>query len=212
MMLGGAGAAVRWFRVLAGLVIANLLVSALLWWLAPAFVAPRWQGVCTPDTAVAVFYGGLDQHTDARVGRASDILRACPDFTAILLGGARQDYSGPEAMRTTLEANGALAGEALVDTASYHTPGNLSALADLVAETDIVRIVLISDALHLLRIETLAAPMASKAGDIELVFAVAWPREDRLAFWWRPNYALFAWIAQLLPAPVFDGLLWRLRH
>jgi uncharacterized SAM-binding protein YcdF (DUF218 family) len=199
-----------WLRslaVLGGLVVANLVLSAAVWWLAPSVVTPRWQGACSPDTAVAVFYGGLERHTGARVDRAAEILRSCPDFEAILLGGARENFDGSREMYEGLLARGIRPSGTHLDGASFHSRGNLAALDTILGETGIARVILVSDALHLLRIERLSGPLESRAGEVDISFAIAWPHGDRWAFWWRPNYALAAWIAELLPDHVFDALL-----
>lgn len=206
-MAGRASRAAALLRWLAALLVADLVVSAALWATSPLFFR-QWDGACWPDTTLVVFFGGENSHTGSRVRTAAEALKACPELRAMLVGGARPErgfFGSEEMMRQLVEA-GNVETRLVSERRSFDSPGNIEAMFSLADLWQPAELVLVSDPLHVLRLAHIAGEREA-AARYRLTGLAAWPREDPLAFWWRPHYEAAAWVAQMMPRGLYGRIV-----
>lgn len=196
---------------LAGIVGVDLLLSAGLWIASPLWVR-HWNTTCSPHTALVVFFGGENSHTQSRVDTAREALQRCVELRAFLVGGARpqRGFFGSDEMKDQLTKRGIAEERLTTERLSFDSIGNIDAMFALARERRPRELVFVSDPLHIARLDLIAGyhVMSERYRFSGLP---AWPRDDAFAFWWRPHYEAVAWIVRMLPEELYTRITRRLR-
>lgn len=172
---------------------------------ASAIGEPEPQAVCArasdAGAAIAVFYADGAAMRRERVEKAAELARACPSALIFLVGGARphKGYFGARNMALELEGMGVASARVRTERNSFDTETNVLEMKSMAAAEGVVRLALVSDALHLLRIR---AVFGDPAPGMELLFFPASGQAGLLRIVSRPNYEAAAWLGMLAPAPL----------
>jgi uncharacterized SAM-binding protein YcdF (DUF218 family) len=191
----------RAFALLMWLMAADVLLSLVIWRAAGASI--RDGGIaaaCAPDarTAIVVYYSDDPALRQERLGRAAALARACPSAPVFLVGGARphRSYFGSEEMARELGAMGLDRRRLRTGRASYDTQTNVTEMKAMAAADSANRLVLVSDAMHLLRIH---AVFGDPPPGMELFDFPAGGSAGVTRIVSRVNYEAAAWLAMLAP-------------
>ena len=195
------------------LAAADVLLSVFVWRLANnASRGADMAAVCPPAAdaraAIVVFYTDDPALRQERLGKAAELARECPSSLLLLVGGARphRNYFGSEEMARGLAAMGLGRQRLRTGRESYDTQTNVLEMKAMAAADGAVRLALVSDALHLLRIR---AAVGDASAGMELFDFPVGGDAGLMRIVSRANYEAAAWLAMLAPEAL-RGLVFKL--
>lgn len=174
-----------------------------IWWSVADYEAASRAPASKADAAV-VFFGDWGAQTQARVGKAVELLSSGKAGAIILAGGCRpaEDRDGGKLMTQMAVSRGADPLRLFPDMCSYDTRTNLVGAAEVATREHFTTFILISDALHLQRIRRLAHETPALAGAAEVVGQSSSP----FWAWSRAHYEIAAVIVNALPAELGESV------
>jgi uncharacterized SAM-binding protein YcdF (DUF218 family) len=204
------------FRILAFLasvILADVLLSEAAWHIAAASIREADPAVaCAPvsgsGAAIVVFYSDDPASGGERLEAAAELARFCPSALIFLVGGARphRGFFGSEEMARRLEMAGIERPRMRAGRASYDTESNILEARAMAMENGALRLVLVSDALHLVRIH---ADFGETPPGMQLFDRPVGREAGLLRKVTRANYEAAAWLGMAAPEAL-RGLVFKI--
>lgn len=177
------------------LLVALDLVATWMVWQAAHFYVQRPDKI-PPGVPVVVFYTPERLDLDDRVQTAAEVYARHDRRPVICVGGSRpsRNFFGAEEMAADLKKRGVVTADVLTERTSFDTVGNAAAARGLSANSK--TLILVTDALHLFRIERF------KASLFPSTTLIAYPTAGDVGpatAWWRVHYEMVAYGSELVP-------------
>lgn len=200
--IGARFARSKRLRLIAILVAIDVVATWLLW--RAAHVHIQRPDAVPAGVPVVVFFTPELRDLDERVQTAAEVYGRHGRRPVICVGGSRprRNYFGSEVMAADLQKRGVAAADLLTERLSFDTAGN--AAASLRLSPDPNTLILVTDVLHLFRLQRL------KASLFPSTTIVAYPTRGHAGAataWWRVHYELIAYGSELVPDAWRNALL-----